>query len=217
MKFATIITPANIEVEYRLAGAGSRLAAFLIDFILQMLAILLIAWVVLRVTERFEGTVLAFIIVTGFVIHFGYFIVCELTMNGQSIGKRVFGLRVIRDNGQPIEFTQSLVRGLIRSSVDMMYVGLFTILFSKNHKRLGDMAAGTIVISEKHASPREPSLFGPQYQWPADFPDSLALSVEERNLVEEWLRRKDDLPDVGVEIGRKFREYFKSKGEEQTI
>jgi len=211
MKTIIIITPSNIEVEYRLAGAASRLAAFLIDFALQILSILLIGWAMLSIFTQPDGTVLAIFLVIAFVIHFGYFIVCELAMNGQSIGKRVFGLRVIRDNGQPIEFAQSLVRGLIRSSVDMMYVGLFTILFSKKHKRLGDMAAGTIVVSEKYSDANEPSLFNTQYDYPPDFPDLLTLTAEERLLVEEWLRRRYDLPDSGVQIGNKFRKYFEHR------
>jgi len=208
MKTITIITPANIEVEYRLAGAGSRLAAFLIDFILQILAIVIFTWATLRGVPYPSGTVLGFIMVIVFIIHFGYFIVCELSMNGQSVGKRIFGLRVIRDNGQPIEFTQSLVRGIIRSSVDMMYVGMFTILFSTKHKRLGDMAAGTIVISEKYAETHEPSLLGTNSNWPTNFPDPLTLSAEERHLVEEWQRRKDSLLDDGAELGRKLKDYF---------
>ncbi|MCL2841495.1 MAG: RDD family protein [Defluviitaleaceae bacterium] len=211
MQSITIITPSNIEVEYRLAGAASRLAAFIIDFTLQVMAILLVFLVVWQVTDTLDGAALGFILVVGFIIFFGYFIICEMTMNGQSIGKRIFGLRVIRDNGQPIDFTQSLVRGLIRSSIDMMYVGLFTMLFSKKHKRLGDMAAGTIVIIEKHDNTHEPSLFKPQYDWPQNFPDPLTLTEHERQLVEEWIRRRDTLPSYGMDIELRFREYFKSK------
>ena len=211
MNSITIITPANIEVEYRLAGAGSRLAAFLIDFALQILAIVLIVWITMRVTIDPSGAVLGFIMVATFVIHFGYFIVCELVMNGQSLGKRLFGLRVIRDNGQPVEFTQVLVRGLIRSSVDMMYVGLFTILFSAKHKRLGDMAAGTIVVSEKYGSAYEPSLGGFNPDWPQNFPDPLTISAEERSMVEEWLRRRDNLPNNGAGIRKKMEAYFAEK------
>jgi uncharacterized RDD family membrane protein YckC len=132
------------------------LAAFVIDFTVQITAILFIAFVVLYMISglRFtawgnaDGTGLAFVLIAGFVIHFGYFICWEMLYNGQTPGKKILGLRVIRDNGQPIAFTQSLVRGLFRSAVDMMYIGLFVILFSKTHKRLGDMAAGTLVISE---------------------------------------------------------------------
>ena len=148
MKKITIVTPANIEIEYRLAGVGSRLAAFLVDFFLQILIIAVVNWVIYQTVINPDGVIIGFAIVFSFVIYVGYFIACELFMNGQSVGKKILKLRVICDNGQPVGFTQVLVRGLIRSSVDMLYIGLFTILFSKQSKRLGDMAAGTVVVIE---------------------------------------------------------------------
>ena len=210
----TVITPANIEVEYRLANAGSRLAAFVVDFLLQMLVILSIAAVALFgfAGLRFEtlreanGPALAFVIIAAFVIQFGYFIVCELIMNGQSIGKRIFKLRVIRDNGLPVGFSQSLVRNLIRPAVDMLYIGLFVILFSKHHKRLGDFAAGTVVISE-HPFPETPSVEHVTAEG-LDFLPARLLTAEEKYWVGEWLRRKDGLPDGGEKIKRQLTDYF---------
>jgi len=218
MKTITIVTPANIEVEYRLAGAGSRLAAFLVDYFIQVLlnifaAIIILWWfdrVIFGNTGNPSGRALGVFMIFMFIVHFGYFIVSEMTMNGQSIGKRIFGLRVIRDNGQPIEFWQSLVRGLIRGSLDMIYIGLFIILFSKKHKRLGDMAAGTIVISE-HYEEDEPALFGSVPEWPSFLPDPFLLTPEERQLTEEWLSRRNDLPDGGAAIGNKLVEYLQKK------
>jgi uncharacterized RDD family membrane protein YckC len=215
MKTIVIITPANIEVEYRLANAGSRLAAFVIDSAIQMAAVLLLTAAVLFGFEglrlstlgEVSSASLALIIIAAFVIQFGYFIVCELSMNGQTVGKRVFKLRVIRDNGQPVELSQGLVRNLIRPAVDMLYVGLFVIMFSKNHKRLGDMAAGTIVVSE-HPAAIPPAVYIPD----ADILDVLParpLTAEEKYLVSEWLRRRDSLPDGGEVIRNKWVDYFK--------
>jgi uncharacterized RDD family membrane protein YckC len=155
MKKITIITPANIEVEYRLAGVGSRLAAFLIDFFVQILTILLTGAIILLGFDRYifgnpepSGIALGAILITSFVIHFGYFIFFELYMNGQTWGKKIFGLRALRENGQPLSLSNVAIRALFRSSVDLMYIGLFVIMFSKQHKRLGDMAAGTVVVDE---------------------------------------------------------------------
>jgi len=216
MKTITVVTPSNIEVEYRLAGAGSRLAAFLIDYFIQILLWIIsgvfILWFLDRVifgnTDTPSGQAIGAFMVFVFIVHFGYFVLSEMTMGGQSIGKRVFGLRVIRDNGQPLEFWQSLVRGLLRASVDMLYIGLFIILFSKKHKRLGDMAAGTIVISE-HYEDEEPALFAQVPEWQSFLPDPFILTSEERQLTEEWLSRRHDLPDGGAAIGNKLVEYFK--------
>ncbi|MCL1884690.1 MAG: RDD family protein [Defluviitaleaceae bacterium] len=220
MKTFTIITPSNIEVEYRLAGAGSRFAAYIIDFAIQILLIVTFAVIALWFFDRIifdntdsspSGMALGAFLVFSFVVQFGYFIFCELTMMGQSIGKKIFALRVIRENGQPLGFSQSLVRGLLRASLDMMYVGLFIILFSKNHKRLGDMAAGTIVISEHHKKSDEPSLLSTNTVWPSFLPDPYSLTPEERSLTEEWLSRRDEMNDGGASVGDKLAAYYELK------
>jgi uncharacterized RDD family membrane protein YckC len=212
MKTITIITPSNIEVEYRLAGAGSRLGAFIVDFTVQTLLTLIVFFVVLYgfdhviIGNSFSGIALGICLIASFVIHFGYFIFFELTTNGQSIGKRFFGLRVIRDNGQPIGFSQSLIRGLLRATLDMVYVGLFVILFSKQHKRLGDMAAGTLVIAERYDIAAD-AVSVADY-WPVNFPDKSLLSPEELKLAEEWLRRRDNMLDGGESVRVKLMEYL---------
>jgi len=215
IKTITIVTPSNIEVEYRLAGVGSRLAAFIIDFALQLAMIIIVALAVLGVdyyllgNDGLSGVAIGVMLVLGFVIYFGYFILCEMIMNGQTLGKRVFGLRAIRENGQPLEFAQALVRGLVRSSADMMYVGLFVIFFHPLHKRLGDMAAGTVVISEKYGASFELTLLASN--WPQYLPSPMEVTNDERQLIEEWLRRRNNLSDYGDSLGRKLATYFSEK------
>jgi len=208
MKHITIITPSNIEIEYRLAGAGSRLAAFVIDFSF----IIIPAFIGYQITDYdfydFNGVVTAIVMVCAFALNFGYFIFCEMVMNGQSVGKRIFGLRVIRDNGQPIGFIQSLIRGLIRMTIDLVYVGLFVMLFSKKHKRLGDMAAGTLVIAERRESANETVA---SVYWPENLPEQSMLTPEELQLTREWLRRRDEMIDGGESVGEKIREHFNKK------
>ena len=225
MKTITIITPTNIELEYRLAGVGSRTAAFAIDFFIQLLIVSLFTGIVLAVNHQMTNlgtqirysTIAAILIVFSFVVHFGYFIACEMLMNGRTIGKKIFGLRVIRDNGQPIEFAQALIRGIIRSTLDMLYVGMFAILFSQKHKRVGDMAAGTIVVIERYLTTA--TIAGLNPDKPPEFlPPPEEMTPAQRSLVYEWLHRKDALPDGGKEIGRRLEEYFRnnlSQKEEQ--
>lgn len=218
MKTITIITPSNIEVEYRLANVGSRLGAAIIDYALQFLAVLLVALIIFNFGRQMDilefnvnySIVWAVVILIIFMIFMGYFIVCELLMNGQTIGKRILGLRVIRDNGQPIEFSHALIRGIIRSSLDMMYVGFFAILFSKKHKRIGDMAAGTIVIIEKYAD-NFAALTIQDYSLPDTFPPMEEMTATERDMVETWLRRRDTLPGKGRVIGKMIEDYFNDK------
>lgn len=211
MKTITVITPSNIEVEYHLAGAGSRTAAYIIDFILQYTIIIFFILVVLlgvdyRIfgNEIPSGIALGVSLVFWFTMHVGYFIVCEMIFNGQTIGKKIFSLRVIRDNGMPLGFGQSVVRGLLRTFVDGLSVGLFVIIFSNNHKRVGDMAAGTIVIIEH----REEFVSHTVPHWPDFLPDPFTLTPEERRLAEEWLARRDEMPDGGASAGEKLLAYL---------
>ena len=219
MKTITIITPSNIDVEYQLAGLGSRFSALIIDMLLQLFTTLLCAGILFSINhqltnagrERHGSTIFALLIVLVFIIYFGYFIVCEMTMNGQTIGKKLFRLRTIRDNGQPIEFTQALIRGIIRSTLDIMYLGMLSILFSKKHKRLGDMAAGTIVIIEKYNSEFEQALSIQDIPLPESLPPLDDMPPKEREIVENWLRRKHILPNDGMDIGMKISDYYIKK------
>ena len=223
MKTHTVLTPANIEIEYRLAGAGSRLAAFVIDFTLQIVFCLALAALILfgvydyrfATLANVEGFALGFLIISWFVIYFCYFIICEMSMNGQSVGKKIFGLRVIRDNGQPVGLQQSLVRNLFRAVLDIVYVGLLFILFSPKHKRIGDMVAGTVVVAEHYDSSIAPLRS-------ANIPDPtragmeqlkhLILSPKERDLLHMYMARKMYLPEEArQQLQRQWARYLGNK------
>jgi len=226
LKTITIVTPSNIEIEYKLAGVGSRLVAYIIDFLLQIILGILVFVLIWYVDTRIigvnrptmwgsvpmSGTAEAIALIAFFVIHVGYFIVSELLMNGQTIGKRIFGLRTIRDNGQPIEIKNTLIRGLLRSSLDMMYIGLFFIIFSKKCKRLGDIAAGTIVVNEYYSRFYSPVLTSTLHaEWPEFLPPPTEMTATERQTVEMWMRRKDYLPHRGRELAMRLKNYHESK------
>lgn len=216
MRTITIITPSNIEVEYHLAGAGSRLGAFIIDSIIQLLSMAFILGLFLGVNHLTDwhlnqSVLLGAVVVAVFVIHLGYYIICEMMMNGRTPGKALFGMRTIRDNGQPIEFYQALIRGITRSSLDLLYVGVFAILFSKKHKRIGDMAAGTIVVIEKYHAPQSLSFVSHNQPLPPTLPPLADMTPEEREVVESWLRRRDSLPNHGDDLYQKIVAYFNDK------
>jgi uncharacterized RDD family membrane protein YckC len=225
MKKITIITPANIELEYRLAGVGSRLAAFIIDYVIQLLAVALVGGIILLGFDYWlmgnpypGGAAVGAVLLAYFLIHFGYFILFEMYMNGQSPGKKIFGLRAIRENGLPITFFNVVVRALFRASVDMLYIGLFSIMFSKQHKRLGDMAAGTVVVCENYdvdisGLPRG-TAFAKNDNFPFNVP---SMTPEESRIVDEWLRRKASLPDGGEKVRRQLEEYFEKKTFERIV
>ena len=137
-----VVTPENIEIEYELAGIGSRFLANVLDNLFQ-LAIYLAVWLVVglialivdlaaaavahSLAAFFAGTQLALALILGFVVLWGYFIYFETVWNGQTPGKRQLGLRVIRDGGYPINVYAAIVRNLIRVMDGMPLVAVSLI------------------------------------------------------------------------------------------
>jgi uncharacterized RDD family membrane protein YckC len=199
-------TPESIAFSYELAGLGSRFLALIIDQAIQILTLVAIffglVWAAARVdngrapavTDKLAVSLaIAFLIAIVFTILFGYFIVFEALWNGQTPGKKLLGLRVVRDGGYPIDFGASLIRNLIR--VGEWLLGYYLLaavsaLLSPENKRLGDLAAGTIVVRDaRMALPRD-------FTRPGDEPvyaPTTYLSGEERALVKRFLERRDSL------------------------
>ena len=156
--YASISTPDHIELNFELAGPGSRAMAIILDTL--FLAVLSIALVLGFIASGASfldlGTapwMFALLIAGIFLIQTGYFILFEAWMQGQTPGKRICGLRVVRDNGLPIGWRESLIRNLLRT-VDVMpptsyMVGGIAVMLNDHGKRLGDMAAGTMVVAER--------------------------------------------------------------------
>jgi uncharacterized RDD family membrane protein YckC len=161
-RYVQFVTPENIEVSYEIAGIGSRFIAALIDHALQLGIILGLGLIGVLVSAAFVSTpllyqnaplwVFAVVGLMTFAVFFGYFSVFELLWAGKTPGKKAVGLRVVRDGGYPIDLYASIVRNLVRIAdfIPPIYgAGLISIFFSAEYKRLGDWAAGTIVIKEQ--------------------------------------------------------------------
>lgn len=151
-------TPENIRFGYDVADIGSRFLAILIDSLIQgvMYVILFIgmALVASQMTNLelpdwlAQGTAVILLLII-FLIQFGYFLFLEIFMTGATPGKRLFHLRVIKDNGYPLAPMDSIIRNLIRiiDFFPFAYgVGVITMFSNKRAKRLGDYAASTIVV-----------------------------------------------------------------------
>jgi uncharacterized RDD family membrane protein YckC len=158
----TVITPENVALRYEIAGIGSRFLALLIDSFLQAAVILGIYYGLellgidsLEVEipiSSFSISLLTGLLLLGvFFVIFGYHFFFELTMNGQTIGKRIAGIRVRQEGGYAPGFWNILLRNLIRP-IDFFPsfygLGFVAMFLSKKAKRLGDYAAGTIVVKE---------------------------------------------------------------------
>lgn len=157
MKIIKITTPENIEVEYTLASLGSRTGAALIDTVIQFLmllilgiALLLIGYFSPNFWKEYYGWIIGVTLLVFSLISYGYFIAMELSMNGMTLGKKVFKIRAIRNNGQPITLKHSALRNLFRVFLDVFGVGVVLIFFTKQYKRVGDFVASTIVVAEEN-------------------------------------------------------------------
>lgn len=150
----TVLTPENIELRFQVAGMYTRGLAQLLDFVYQV-----IASIVFHTSPLFigfggfgrSGLYDAYLLISSFVIFWCYYIFFELFYDGQTPGKRRYGIRVVTVNGGRVGFAASLARNIIRV-VDFLpfsfLIGMISILVSDRHQRLGDLAAGTIVIRD---------------------------------------------------------------------
>ena len=151
----SIPTPEGVELELVLAGVGSRLLGALIDGVIKAF-ILFALWIVsAAVAPDAGGFFVAVLVIASFLVFWGYDVAFETLASGRTPGKQAAGLRVVRLGGEPVGFLASAVRNLLRL-IDMqpglLYaVGSITILFSQRNQRLGDMAAGTLVVRERRA------------------------------------------------------------------
>jgi uncharacterized RDD family membrane protein YckC len=194
-------TPESIAFSYELAGVGSRFLAVAIDLTIQIALLLLLLWGASSMHLHFPSGAgrLAYNIWLGglvalvFLLFYGYFIIFEAFWNGQTPGKRILGIRVVRDGGYPVDFMASLIRNLIR--VGEMVLGFYAIsavvaVLSPLNKRIGDLAAGTLVIRESRMESPEQMLrevAEPVYAATA------YVSGDERALIRRFLDRRDDL------------------------
>lgn len=160
-------TPELVVVSYDLAGVGSRINAALIDYAICLVAIIgVFAFTVASLPDGWRSSVdssaavgwaLAIMTMAQFVVMWGYFVLFEALADGRTIGKRVMRLRVVREGGLSVTFGASAVRNLMRI-IDMQpgftyAVGIVSMMLQHQGRRLGDFAAGTLVVREELVPP----------------------------------------------------------------
>ncbi|MBV8579157.1 MAG: RDD family protein [Candidatus Eremiobacteraeota bacterium] len=193
-------TGEAVSIRYELAGIGSRFLAVVVDMVAQVtIAIaLLMAFAFASPTlsrNGFLGKVagawlIAFWVAFTFLVFFGWFIIFEAWWSGRTPGKRLLGLRVVRDGGFPVDLGAAVIRNLVR--IAELLLGFYTLsavsaLLSPENKRLGDFAAGTLVVRDRSAVPDlDGYLARPAHA-------ASGLSETNRVLVERFLARAGSL------------------------
>jgi uncharacterized RDD family membrane protein YckC len=212
----TVRTPENIELRYALAGAGSRAAAYFVDllvmFFVGQLLLNLIVYGLAALTAAFSGGsqqwAAAVAGLLGFALYNGYFILFEWLLNGQTPGKRLLHVRVVKEGGYALRLFDTLVRNLLRvvDFIPAFYgVGLASLLLTRHSQRLGDLAAGTLVVHQEAVETASllPDLPEPR---PTDVPLAAehvaAVPAEVVALAGQFLARRGELaPRPRQEIG----------------
>jgi uncharacterized RDD family membrane protein YckC len=205
-----IETPEQTSIEFPLAGIGSRFLAVLIDTLIQTAVAVVLGLMFFGLSFVFGGNarslpssaglwIAAILIFAIFLLIYGYFIIFESVWNGQTPGKRLTHLRVIKDSGQPITAIDAVGRNLLRIVDQLPFaygIGVLCAWISPQSKRLGDYVAGTVVVHEK---PFE--TVAPQWNPPAQVSThqygANRLTPEEFALVETFLCRRSAL-EAGV-------------------
>lgn len=241
-----IETPERVDLEYEVAGLGSRFVAALVDstiigfvatlvWVFGFLGLALIEGLLLLIEDSDPGdgdyyAAMAVSTFLTFVVIWGYYVLFEMIWQGQSPGKRWLGLRVIKDGGYPIRFVDSTVRNVVRL-VDFLpfyyIVGAIVMMLNRRYRRLGDLAAGTVVVKERRDvrleslwSSRPSPAVAPVvrkegWQPSADSPPSEGhvagaqrtipnverLTADDQSLVREYLLRRSTLvPSAAVRL-----------------
>jgi uncharacterized RDD family membrane protein YckC len=152
----SVRTSDNVTLGYTVAGVGSRIVAQILDNLvaipLTIVAVLLAGSLASVFVTSSEGADFAnaAIGVFAFFVYFGYFLVAEAVTTGKTPGKSAMGLRVIRVDGSAVDFGAVAVRNLIRViDFSIVLVGLVVMFFQPQTRRLGDLAAGTVVVRDR--------------------------------------------------------------------
>jgi len=227
-------TPEHVQLNFLLAGAGNRFLALAADLLLQALvmvglfALLAFAeWATGGALRRAVGDLLrgkqaglwifAGVILLIFLIQWGYFTFFETLWSGQTPGKRLVKIRVLREDGRPIGFTEAAIRNLIRTVLDSQpfnsyAIGFVTGILNARFKRLGDFAAGTVVIRERRRNRPGPAPRPRTAATAAAPPRIRPLTREEAATLQAYLRRRDELdPATRDQMARRIATSLKHR------
>ena len=189
------VTPEAVTIELDVAGLGSRMIAWLIDTAIQ-LAIAVPILIGVGVGELGGSVELVVISLVLFLLFWGYYPIFELSWQGRTPGKRAQRLRVVRTDGQPAGGAAIVVRNLIRI-LDVLllpFLAVISMIVTARAQRLGDLAAGTMVVREaRFAAPR--TLASPDR---SDLPavDATGLSEREYDVIRSFLVRRGSLDAI---------------------
>ncbi|HRP90147.1 MAG TPA: RDD family protein [Edaphocola sp.] len=233
-----ILTPFNIELEFETASIIKRAAAYLIDIFVASLYVLIINKTLLdsnlSIDNFYETTYLFSLILPLYFYPF----LCEILMDGQSVGKKILGIRVVDENGNAASISQYFLRWILSLPnlifipaayyfwaapfMVLFLVGMFAIPdaisfgINKLGKRLGDLAANTVVVNNKYEMDIQQTIFRyttEDKEYKTRYPEVLQLSDRDINSIRNLLNQKKtkDLIKYAEKISIRIEEVLKIK------
>jgi uncharacterized RDD family membrane protein YckC len=216
----TIETPEQIALEFPLAGVGSRFLALAFDSLLQAggIVALIVIGLILRAVAGIAPPLrglgvwgIALLFAAGFLIYSAYFAVFEAVWSGQTPGKRLVRLRVIDASGRPMTVYSAIVRNLLRliDQIPGFYaLGILSVLVTSRQQRLGDLAAGTVVVHERI----DEAVVTPPVARGASRHGAHKLTAAEAALIEGFLQRRAELDAwVRLDQARRITAHMKQR------
>jgi uncharacterized RDD family membrane protein YckC len=203
-----IDTPEHVEFGYEIAGIGSRVLAALIDTTLVGVVILFLALVAANIFRLSEPGV-AIILSAAALFVIAYYIIFERLWVGQTPGKRALGIRVVQSEGRPVTMAGSIIRNFIRLidfAPSFYGIGTVSMFVDRRIRRLGDLAAGTLVVQDRQRVTLEsllsaqPPIFAARQEHEESeehaqpiLPNLQALGPEDLALINDFLAQRESL------------------------
>lgn len=221
MSLIAINTSQNVNINFNTASIGERIGAFGIDIVIKGAYVLLVFLIFFRIfnlgslLQNLDNwSVMAVYIVLTFPIHI-YTLVCESLLEGQTFGKKLFKIKVVKIDGFQAGFGDYLMRWFFRL-IDVFsnsgVVGLVSMIVSKNNQRLGDIAAGTAVISLKNKITISHTILeNLKADYVPIFPQVIALSDNDVRIIKENYQKalKSNDRQVISKLSTKIKEILK--------
>lgn len=193
METIRIRTTQNVDVEYEVAGLGDRILARLIDYVIAIAAFVFIGLVfTFAGRAMMDGLDIALFVITVAVAFVFYDLICELTMNGQSVGKRLMKIRVISLDGSRPSLGQYLMRWVMRIvdfTLTSWLCATIAVAVSEKKQRIGDMVANTTLIkTQPKTQPTDFNEVVIQDEYVPVFAEATQLTDQDINLIYDVMK-----------------------------